>query len=269
MASESIKFRLFLLFLSIMPSVSKKPVLKSKSLKIRESAINLLRIPTGIPGFDELVEGGFPERQVIMLTGSCGTGKSTFAMNFLVNGALNGETGVYVSLEENIEDNIKEMALFGWPIDSLMREKKLVIIKPELYDFEKLVESIEDIVSKLKAKRLVVDSSSLIGLYFKDAFKVRKAMVQLNYVLKKVGCTSVVISEIKENEQALSTYGVEEFVADGVIVLYCQKKENLYTRALAIRKMRSTNHSMRVHPMQIKRPGGITVFASEEVFNEF
>lgn len=247
-----------------MPASLKKPVEKPK----QQEAL-LSRVETGILGFDELIEGGIPESQVIMITGACGTGKSTFAMNFLVSGALRGETGVYVSLEENVDDNIREMSMFGWPVDSLMSEKKLVIIKPELYDFEKLVESIEDIVSRFKAKRLVVDSSSLIGLYFKDAFKVRKAMVQLNSVLKRVGCTSMVISEIKENEEALSTYGVEEFVADGVIVLYCQKKENLYTRALAIRKMRSTNHSMRVHPLQIKRPGGVTVFASEEVFTEF
>lgn len=247
----------------IMAAASKKQELAGASLD------SVKRIQTGIQGFDELVEGGIPANSLVVLTGSCGTGKSTFAMNFLVQGALNGEPGLYISLEENVDDNIQEMTLFGWPIKKLIEEKKLAITQPELYDFDKLVTHIEDFVSKLKAKRIVIDSSSLIGLYFKDAFKVRKAMVDLETMLKRLNCTAMVINEVKEGDAGLSTYGVEEFIADGVIVLYCQKKENLYTRAINIRKMRSTNHSMKIHPIHIKRPGGITVFASEEVFTEF
>jgi len=227
------------------------------------------RVQTGVKGFDELIEGGIPENSLVIVTGGCGTGKSIFGMNFLVEGALNGEPGVYVSLEEDVEENKKEMALFGWPIKQLVSEKKLLLTQPELYDYDKLITQIEDSVTKLKAKRIVIDSSSLIGLYFKDAFKVRKALIDLENMLKRLNCTAVVINEIKEGEESLSTYGVEEFIADGVIVLYCQKKENLFGRAVAIRKMRSTNHSMKVHPIQIRRPGGITVFPSEEVFTEF
>ena len=228
-----------------------------------------LRIPTGVKGFDELVEGGLPESSLVIVTGGCGTGKSIFAMNFLVEGALRNEPGVYVSLEEDVQENIKEMMLFEWPIEQLISEKKLLITQPELYDFDKLVTHIEDAATKMKAKRIVIDSSSLIGLYFKDAFKVRRAMIDLENMLKRLKSTAVVINEIKEGDEGLSTYGVEEFIADGVIVLYCQKKENLFARAVAIRKMRATNHSMKIHPMQIRKPGGIVVFPSEEVFTEF
>jgi len=218
---------------------------------------------------DELIEGGLPEKSLVVVTGACGTGKSIFGMNFLVEGASKGETGVYISLEEAVEENIREMALFGWPIRELVDQKKLLIAQPELYDFDKLKNHIEDVVTKVHAKRVVIDSSSLIGLYFKDAFKVRRALIELASLLKRLGCTSIVINEVAEAGDGLSTYGVEEFVADGVIVLYCEKKENLYSRAIAVRKMRSTNHSLRVHPIQIKSAGGITVFASEEVFTEF
>ncbi|HIH32948.1 MAG TPA: hypothetical protein HA227_01720 [Candidatus Diapherotrites archaeon] len=174
-----------------------------------------------------------------------------------------------MSLEEDVQENIKEMMLFEWPIEQLISEKKLLITQPELYDFDKLVTHIEDAATKMKAKRIVIDSSSLIGLYFKDAFKVRRAMIDLENMLKRLKSTAVVINEIKEGDEGLSTYGVEEFIADGVIVLYCQKKENLFARAVAIRKMRATNHSMKIHPMQIRKPGGIVVFPSEEVFTEF
>lgn len=259
---KKFKFREFLNFLVLMPA-------KQNSCLPAGEFTALKRVQTGVKGFDELVEGGFPERSLIIVTGTCGTGKSTFAMRFLVEGALKGEPGVYVCLEESVEENIAGMKFFGWPIEQLIKEKKLLVTKPELYDFDKLLTLIEDSISKIKAKRVVVDSSSIIGLYFKDAFKVRKAIIDLENSLKRLGCTSIIINEINEGSEGLSTFGVEEFVADGVVVLYCQKKENYYSRAVAIRKMRTTEHSMKIHPIQIKRAGGIIVFPSEEVFTEF
>jgi len=226
------------------------------------------RIPTGIKGLDELVEGGFPEGSLILLAGSTGTGKSTFAMNFLVEGAMEGEPGLYISLEESADSNKIQMKLFGWPIDELIEKNLLMLTQPELYDFEKLITHIEDSVAKIGAKRLVIDSISLISMYFKDEFKVRRSLLDLEQVLKSLGCTAIAISEIKEDGKGVSLYGVEEYVVDGVIVLYFVKRENVYSRAISIRKMRSTSHSLKIHPIQIKRPGGIVVYPSEEVFTE-
>jgi len=236
---------------------------------VEEKQASINRVPTGIKGFDELVEGGFPEKALVLLGGSTGTGKSTFAMNFLVHGAMNGEPGVYVSLEEAAEENEMQMRLFGWPVEKLKREKNLLVTQPELYDFDKLVTHLEDSVTKIGAKRLVLDSISLISMYFKDEFKVRRSLIDLEKTLKGLGCTTIAITEIKEGAKGVSMYGVEEFVVDGVIVLYFIKKENVFSRAIAIRKMRSTNHSLKIHPMQISTPGGVIIYPGEEVFTEF
>lgn len=229
---------------------------------------DLVRIGTGVEGLDELVEGGIPEKALVLLSGTTGTGKSIFGMEFLVNGALNGEPGVYVALQENMEETINQMRFFGWPVDQLLEEGKLLIVQPELYNYDALLTALEDSIDRIKAKRLVVDSISIIGMYFEDPFKIRKSLIELGQMLKRLGCTTVAISEITESAPGLSPYGVEEFVADGVIVMYYLKKGNTFLRAIAVRKMRTTNHSTKIHPIEIHRPGGIVVYPSEEVFAE-
>ena len=233
-----------------------------------ETKLEVERVATGVQGFDELVEGGFPKDSLILLADSTGTGKSTFAMNFLVHGALNGEPGLYVSLEEAAAENEVQMRLFGWPVEKLKKEKTLRITEPDLYDFDKLVTHIDDNVAAIGAKRLVLDSTSIISMYFKDEFKVRRALLDLEKVLKNLSCTTIAITDIKEGNKGISLYGVEEFVVDGVVVLYFIKKENVFSRAIAVRKMRSTNHSLKIHPMQITRPGGVIVYPGEEIFTE-
>ncbi|MBM3304261.1 MAG: hypothetical protein FJY76_04120, partial [Candidatus Aenigmarchaeota archaeon] len=216
---------------------------------------------------DEILGGGVPQNSVILLSGSCGTGKSIFGMNFLIEGALIGEPGIYISLESP-ESNIRQMKLFGWPVDELVRRGRLLILQPELYNFDALLTTIEDSVDRIKAKRLVIDSISIIGMYFADAYKVRKSLLQLSTLLRKLKCTTFAIDEIKEGEPSLSAYGVEEFVVDGVIVLYLIKRGNIYIRAAVVRKMRGMPHSTKIHPMEICSPGGITIYPSQELFEE-
>ncbi len=241
-------------------------VLKDYNIQVQGS--DVVRITTGVEGVDELMEGGIPEKSVVLLTGPTGAGKSIFAMEFLVEGALHSEPGVYISLQESMEETINQMRFFGWPIDRLMDEGKIVVIQPELYNFDALLTAIEEAIDKIQAKRLVIDSISIIGMYFEEPFKIRKSLLDLGRMLKKLGCTTLAISEIGEGKIELSPYGIEEYVSDGVIVLYFIKKGNMFLRAVAIRKLRSTNHSTKIHPLEIKRPGGIVVYPAEEVFVE-
>ncbi len=231
---------------------------------------DVVRIPTGISGFDKLIEGGIPERSLILLTGPCGSGKSIFSMRFLIEGAMNGEPGVYVSLKESIEESMNQMRFFGWPIDSLVESGKVMIVQPELYNFEALLTAIEDAIERVGARRLVVDTISIIGMYFEAPFKIRKALLDLGYLLKKLGCTTIAISEVGEAHRELSLYGVEEFVADGVIVLFVMKikRGSSFLRSIAVRKLRSTNHSIKIHPIEIRRPGGVIVYPDDEIFTD-
>lgn len=227
------------------------------------------RVGTGIEGFDELIEGGIPKSSFILISGGTGTGKSIFGMNYLAAGAEAGEAGVYVSLEEGYDENKLQMSLFGWDLDKFQSEKKMLILQPKMYNFDKLMEAIQSAIFSINAKRVVIDSISILELYFEDKFKTRRNIIDMAKMLKEYGVTTLAISEIDDKSGGISREGVEEFVADGVVILYLDKKENLLNRAISVRKMRATNHSLKIYPLKIRRPGGIVVYPHEETFNEF
>jgi len=220
---------------------------------------SIVRVATGIPGFDSILQGGIPFGTTILLSGACGTGKSTFAMQFLYNGAKHwGEPGVYVTLEEDQLKLAQNMRLFGWDIDELMRQKKLLIIKPDVYKFDSIKQIIGDAIDKIGAKRLVVDSYSVLLTYFEDPYEIRNGLVQLDREIKKMDCTTIVISDIKDNSETFSTTGVEEFIVDGVIVLYMIKGERSSSEsksAVFVRKMRATDHPLSYFQFFIKGDG--------------
>ena len=227
------------------------------------------RVKTGIPGLDELIEGGIPKESTVLLAGVAGAGKTIFGVQFVYNGALyHNEPGVYISLEEDPERIVKNISLtFGWDLRSLMEKNLLSFITAELYSFEKLIDMIEGQVSKIGAKRLVIDPSTVLGLYFEKTLEVRKSILEISKLLKRLGCTSLLISEVPEGSKRISSFGVEEFVADGIIILYYFKEEGFFTRALCVRKMRATNHDTGIHPIQITS-NGIVVFPKERIFEK-
>lgn len=227
------------------------------------------RVKTGIDGFDELINGGIPRGNLVVITGSCGTGKTTFGIQFLYKGATEyNEPGVYVSMEETPERIIAEMELYGWDIRGAIRDKKLLIVKTELYKFDALIQTIEDAVDSINAKRIVIDPLSVLSFYSEKELEIRRNIMKLSNLVKKMNLTAIVISEVPEGTEKLSFFGVEEFVADGVVALYYRESGNIFVRYLAIKKMRGTAHSNKLHPMEITSTG-IKVFPSEEVFLSF
>ncbi len=249
--------------------VAPKETPKEMPKDLPKNEVIIPRVKTGVEGFDELVEGGLPVSTFVLLSGGTGTGKSIFGMNYLAHGAENGEPGVYVSLEEGYDENKLQMNIFGWDLEKLQKEKKLLILQPKMYNFDKLVESIQTAVYNIKAKRLVIDSISILELYFEDQFKTRRNILDLAKMLRSTGITTIAISETDEETSKISTQGVEEFVSDGVILLYLNRKENLMSRAISIRKLRATNHSLKVHPVKIERGKGMVVYPFEESFEEY
>jgi KaiC/GvpD/RAD55 family RecA-like ATPase len=213
-----------------------------------------LRVPTGVPKLDSLMEGGFLKNSMILMTGGTGTGKTIFCLQFLWEGLQKGEPCVYLSLEEDPEDIKADARQFGWDLEKY-EDKGLFRIM--FHDpFETDVSSVlVNQIEYIKAKRLVVDSMSMLGLYMKDQATVRKQLGKLMKAVKNAGCTTVVTSEIVEESKALSRFGVEEFVVDGVLVLNYLGIGEETNRSLQIRKMRRTNHGKDIYPFKISTKG--------------
>jgi len=214
------------------------------------------RVTSGIPGLDPLIEGGFLENSVNLVTGETGTGKTTFCLQFLWEGLQKGETGVYITLEQSPEDIKEDAAHFGWNFDSYEKKGLCRVIYHDPAQVNNLGTVIVDEIKSLKAKRLIVDSTSLIGLSLENKSQVRKMLINLINVIKRAGCTALLISEIEEDTKGLSRYGVEEFVVDGVIVMnYLEYATGDLNRSLIVRKMRRTAHGADIYPTEITKKG--------------
>ncbi len=212
------------------------------------------RVSTGIPRLDSLIDGGLLQNSVTMVTGGTGTGKTIFCLQFLWEGLQKGEPCVYLSLEEDAEEIKADARQFGWDLDPY--EKK-GLFRIMFHDpFETDVSSVlVNQIEYIKAKRLVVDSISMLGLYMKDQATVRKQLGKLIKAVKNAGCTSLVTSEIMEDSKALSRFGVEEFVVDGVLILNYLGIGEETNRSLQIRKMRRTSHGKDIYPFKIADKG--------------
>jgi circadian clock protein KaiC len=231
------------------------------------------RVSTGVDGLDRLMEGGFVRGSINLVTGKTGTGKTAFSSSFLYAGALEGEVGVYLTTEEGVEDIKSDIAaMFGWDFDSLEKKNLIVFlpIKPKLphktisesqiaevvklYMFD-ILSQIEDVVKKYKAKRLVVDSISIVEMFLKDPYLRKVALIQFTDKLKELGVTTLLTGTTPEATEKLSLTGVIEFLVDSVIKLDFVPVAEEFKRTLTIRKMRRTNHSILIHPFEITKTG--------------
>ena len=225
------------------------------------------RVKTCIPGLDDILYGGIPKDNLVIISGDPGSGKTILCLQFIYDGAVKyNEPGIFISLEENEEEMVKLAAPFGWDFAKLEKEGKVAIITVELYDFDKLKNTIEDAITKMGAKRLVIDPGVIFRLYFDRELDARKRIMSLGKMLKKIGCTSVITNEISM-DKIDSLFGLEEYVADGVILLYHSRVENRFVRSVGILKMRGTKISEKLHPLRITGKG-VNVLSKQELFEE-
>ncbi|MFH1055592.1 MAG: ATPase domain-containing protein [Candidatus Altiarchaeota archaeon] len=236
------------------------------------------RVPTGVAGLDELMGGGLPRGRSILLSGTCGTGKTTLAIQFLHNGVLKyGENGILLTLEQNADEIRKDMLSIGVDLKKLETEGKLTIIdtslskfgikdymspselkegsftlRPGEFNIDNLLAVLTETARKMNAKRIVIDSLPALDYLLKDVQDVRRILIQINYQLKISGLTTIIITE-GEDEDGLSKHGVEEYISDGVIVM--RINEALDTRTIKIRKMRITKHSLKPTTFELTTSG--------------
>jgi len=219
--------------------------------------VKVERIESGIPGLDELTEGGFAKGSINLIAGTTGTCKTIFSSQFIWHGLQKGERGVYITLEESAEDIKDEARQFGMDFDKYVQQKKCIVE----YVYPKTISEIDfEIFKRIKevnATRFVLDSITLLGFYMEGAEKqLRDKVFMLLQRLKKFGVTTLIVGEIPEDSRALSRFGFEEFVVDSVIVIhYLEYAAGGTPRSLVIRKMRKTNHGTDIYPFEITKDG--------------
>lgn len=227
------------------------------------------RIKTGIPGMDDILHGGIPERNVVLLSGGPGTGKTIFSQQFLWNGLQMGEPGIYVALEEHPVQVRQNMAQFGWDVRKYEEEGMFAMVDAftagigkskeyekyivhDLTDIREFIEVLRQAIRDINAKRVVVDS--VTTLYINKPALARSIILQLKRVLAGTGCTSIFVSQISVGERGFGGPGVEHGV-DGIIRLDLDEIDGELKRSLIVWKMRGTSHSMRRHPFEITDKG--------------
>jgi circadian clock protein KaiC len=218
------------------------------------------RVITGVEGFDKLVEGGFPRNSVIIIAGGPGAGKTIFSAQYIHHGALNGEKGVYVSFGETAEIFKEYMQRFSLDFQKLEKDGKAVILDltvPKL-GLETNLDLIEQKVRELGAKRLVVDSFSAIALALGEKVDVRTTLHMLTKLFRELNCTTIMVVDISIGSKNIGT-GLEEFLADGIVILDTSLASGQLQRNILIRKMRGTNHSIKTCPYLITDQGIVII----------
>ncbi len=221
-------------------------------------------IKSGIPGLDKVVGGGFLEGSVVTVSGPTGSGKSTFGMQFLYNGAVKyGETGLYISIEESRQSTLFHMSGYSWDIAELEKEQKFLFLDYPVYEVEQFLHqygAIQEIINTTGVKRVVIDSIMPVALYFKTEDERKNGFLKLVDNIRKWGATTMIVSEGTKDDSSASlpytTYGIESFT-DGWINLYYthagKKKERM--RFLEVLKMKGGSHSTKMHPLKHGKDG--------------
>ena len=227
------------------------------------------KLPTGIPGLDLITAGGLPKARTTLVTGSAGSAKTVFAAQFLAQGILAGENGVFVTFEESADDIRANMMGLAWDIAAWESEGKWAFVdaspQPEetvvtgSYDLGALMARIENAVSKVGATRVSLDSLGAIFTQFSDAAVVRRELFRIATALKALGVTAVMTAERNEEYGEISRFGVEEFVADNVIILRNVLEDEKRRRTIETLKFRGTPHQKGEYPFTVIPGEGIIV----------
>lgn len=225
--------------------------------------IALEKSSTGIRGLDEITKGGLPKGRPTLICGAAGCGKTMFAMQFLVNGVKNNEPGLFVSFEETQEELEKNFASLGLDLKTLEEEKKFAVehIQMELskieetgeFDLEGLFIRLAYAIEQIGAKRIVLDTIEAIFSGLPNEFILRAELQRLFHWLKSRGLTAIITGERGEN--TLTRYGLEEYVADCVILLDNSVIDRISTRNLRIIKYRGSSHGSNLYPFLIDDDG--------------
>lgn len=236
-------------------------------------------VSTGILGLDEMVGGGFLENRIILVRGGPGAGKTIFSFQFLVEGAKKGEQGIYITIEEPLNLIKLNMKAFGWDLEAFEKKGFLKLIDesgqiykpftPNRYDrgsskllITPILWKIKQEVEKLGAKRLVIDPITSAVIHQRFPADKRREISELIKALRNLKCTSIITSEVTSS--AVGDFYVEEYLADGAVILSKTLRDFNVIKTVRIEKMRGLKHDDQPHRYEISDKG-IVVYHTEPV----
>ena len=228
------------------------------------------KLRTGISSLDIIAKGGLPKNRTTLISGTAGSGKTVFAVQFLAAGIEQGEPGVFVTFEESAEDVRKNMRSFGWDLGAWEEAGKLTFVDaspdPDVdtveaggFDLGALLARVQNAVNKVKAKRVSVDSLGAVFSQFSDQAMVRGELFRIASALKGMGVTAVLTAERTNDHGPIARFGVEEFIADNVIILRNALEDETRRRTIEILKFRGCDHQKGEYPFTIVPQGGVIV----------
>jgi circadian clock protein KaiC len=238
-------------------------------MKSHEQAVE--KHATGIPGFDLIAEGGLPRQRATLIAGTAGSAKTVFATQFLAAGIEQAnETGVFVTFEDGAADIRRNMLGFGWDIARWEKEGKWAFVDASpvpdeptpvvgAFDLSGLLARIEHAVKKVKARRVSLDSLNALFVQFPEHQLLRAEMFRITTSLKRLGVTVVFTGERTEDYGEVTRFGIEEFVADNVVILRNLLENERRRRTVEILKMRGAPHQRGEFPFTISARDGIIV----------
>ncbi len=224
--------------------------------------MNLLfpKVPSGIPGLDKMIGGGFTKNSVIVLSGSTGSGRTTFATQFLVNGyRQNQEPGIFLSFNEPKYSIFANMSAYDWNLPDLERNKQVVFIEypsSELTSFIEQEGSILELIDTLGVERVVFDSITPLAM-LADGDERVKAMQKLVNVIRKWGVSALITADDitpPDPDLPRTSVGIES-MTDGYIHLGWMREGNRRLRTLEVVKMRGSAHAHLIHLTTIDSTG--------------
>ncbi|MEM3399461.1 MAG: ATPase domain-containing protein [Candidatus Micrarchaeia archaeon] len=227
-------------------------------------------VPARVSTFDNMIERrGIERGSVILVSGGCGTGKSTFCMQSLYNSALIGEKAIYISFEEpteNLKFHMKEN--YGWDIEKLEKKGDFAVLMLDPFELARRIEAavaesrrklmikVRDFALPFVPKRVAIDSLTALSTAFME--NIEEYRIYLRYLFKTLSGYNAITFAITETEQEPQKYshlGVEEFLSDAVIVFYNLRNGTTRQRALEILKLRWSAHCRRIVPYEITNEG--------------
>ncbi|MBN1170488.1 AAA family ATPase [Candidatus Micrarchaeota archaeon] len=227
----------------------------------------MAQIKSGIPGLDKILGGGVLEGSIITVSGPTGSGRSTFALQFI----LESETpGLYISIEESKKDLFFHMSGYKWNLQNEEEAGRLVILDYPIYEVDQILNqysAIQEIIQTTGVKRVVIDSIMPIAVYFQSDDERKKGFLKLIENIRKWGVTTVIVAHDAKSGYGSglphTSYSIESFT-DGWIHIYYEydEKKEKRIRRVEVLKMKGTEHSSRIYPAKISSEG-FRIFSDE------